>query len=176
VEEPEGNGSHPIFTIGLIGHPYLLYDEYVSHRLVPQLREMGVKVLSPEMVERARLRASICELVERPYWACEDEVIGAGAYYLGRGEVDGVVSVVAFGCGPDSLMIEVLQRYAKRLGKPFMQLTLDEHTAETGLMTRLEAFLDMVRRGKRPQGISPPASWSQRGGSKRGSASWVYLA
>lgn len=46
-------------------------------------------------------------------------------------------------------MIALLQRYAKQSGKPFMSLTFDEHTAETGLITRLEAFIDMVQRRKK---------------------------
>jgi len=32
-----------------------------------------------------------------------------------------------------------------------MSLTLDEHTAEAGMVTRLEAFLDMIERKKRRQ-------------------------
>ncbi|MDI6814616.1 MAG: acyl-CoA dehydratase activase-related protein [Dehalococcoidales bacterium] len=147
-EEPKGNGFNPTITIALIGHPYLLYDEHINHQLAPRLREMGAKILFPGMVEKGELRAAIYQLVERPYWTCEDEIIGAGVYYL-RGDVDGVISVAPFGCGPDSLMIALLQRYAKQLGKPFMSLTFDEHTTETGLITRLEAFIDMVQRRKK---------------------------
>ena len=147
-EKPKDNGFASTITIALIGHPYLLHDEYVNLRMVPRLQERGAKVLFPEMVGRSELRASLYQLVERPYWTCEDEIIGAGAYYLPRNEIDGVISVVTFGCGPDSLMVELLQRRAKQQGKPFMHLTFDEHTAETGLVTRLEAFLDMIRRRK----------------------------
>ena len=82
------------------------------------------------------------------YWTCEREIIGAGGYYL-KDSVDAIVSVVPFGCGPDSLMIELLQRQAHQLNKPFLNLVLDEHTAEAGLLTRLEAFVDMTRRGKK---------------------------
>jgi len=148
-EEPKDNGFASTITIALIGHPYLLHDEYVNQRMVPRLQDRGVKVLFPEMVGRSELRAALYQLAERPYWTCEDEIIGAGAYYLPRNEVDGVISVVAFGCGPDSLMMELLQRCAKQQGKPFMHLILDEHTAETGLVTRLEAFLDMIQRRKK---------------------------
>ena len=82
------------------------------------------------------------------------QVIGAGAHYLESG-VDGVIAVVAFGCGPDSVMLDVLQRHARRqTGKPFMVLTLDEHTAEAGLLTRLEAFVDMLERRKLRPAIS----------------------
>jgi len=165
-EEPKDNGFNPIITIALIGHPYLLYDEYINHRLAPRLREMGAKILFPEIVGRGELRTAIYELVERPYWTCEDEIIGAGVYYL-RGDVDGVISVAPFGCGPDSLMIALLQHYAKRSGKPFMALTFDEHTAETGLITRLEAFIDMVQRQKKTGSRYVPAPHFVREGREQ---------
>ena len=145
-----GDDFIPLLTVALIGHPYLLYDEYANHRLVTRLRRMGAKVMFPEVVGRAELRASMSEVVDSQYWTYEEEVIGAGAHYL-RSEVDGVISVAAFGCGPDSLMVELLQRYSRHLGKPFLSLVLDQHTSETGLITRLEAFVDMISRGeKRP--------------------------
>jgi predicted nucleotide-binding protein (sugar kinase/HSP70/actin superfamily) len=57
---------------------------------------------------------------------------------------------MAFGCGPDSVMMDIVRRQATRLKTtPFMSLTLEEHTAEAGLITRLEAFLDMIQRKKK---------------------------
>jgi predicted nucleotide-binding protein (sugar kinase/HSP70/actin superfamily) len=47
-------------------------------------------------------------------------------------------------------MMDMVQRQAIRLKTtPFMNLTLEEHTAEAGMVTRLEAFLDMIQRRKR---------------------------
>ena len=63
---------------------------------------------------------------------------------------DGVIGIMTFGCGPDSLMMDMVHRQAARLKMtPFMSLTLEEHTAEGGIVTRLEAFLDMIYRRKR---------------------------
>lgn len=136
-------------TIALIGHPYLIHDEYVNHRIATRLGSLGAKVVTAEMATREELDAGVARLVGRPYWTYEDEVVGAGGHYL-ESKVDGVISVVAFGCGPDSVMIDVVQRYTKRhQTPPFMALTLDEHTAETGLLTRLEAFVDMIARRKK---------------------------
>lgn len=137
----------PSLTVALVGHPYLLYDEHVNHRLVQRLQRMGVKLVFPEMVAQNDLHRSISEVVESQYWTYEPEVIGAGDYYLRNG-ADGLILVVAFGCGPDSLMAEMLQRPAREQGKPFLRLIIDEHTAETGLLTRLEAFIDMSRRNR----------------------------
>jgi predicted nucleotide-binding protein (sugar kinase/HSP70/actin superfamily) len=138
-------------TIALIGHPYLLYDEHINHRLIHRLEQAHYKVLTPEMLTTERLELAIARLVGRPYWTYEEEVIGAGGHYLESG-VDGVIGIMAFGCGPDSLMMNMVHRQAARLRtSSFMSLTLEEHTAEAGVVTRLEAFIDMIHRRKRRQ-------------------------
>ncbi len=136
-------------TIAVIGHPYLIYDEYINHRLIERLEQAGNRVVTPEMVPLAELKAGVTAVTGGAYWTYEDEVAGAGGYYL-KNEADGVIGIMAFGCGPDSLMMDMVRRYAASLkSTPFMSLTLEEHTAEAGVVTRLEAFTDMVYRRKR---------------------------
>lgn len=134
--------------IAVIGHPYVLYDDYISHRLISRLQNRGVKVFTPEMVSQKALNAAARRLAGDPHWSFESDIIGAGEYYL-EDEVDGVISVSVFGCGPDSMMIGFVQHRAKELEIPFLPLSLDEHSSEGGLLTRLEAFLDMVKRRER---------------------------
>ena len=103
------------------------------------------------MLTTEELQSATARLVGRAYWTYEEEVVGAGEHYLGSG-ADGVIGIMAFGCGPDSVMMDMVQRQATRLRTtPFMSLTLEEHTAEAGIVTRLEAFLDMIHRRKRRQ-------------------------
>ncbi|MFC1870930.1 acyl-CoA dehydratase activase-related protein [Chloroflexota bacterium] len=136
-------------TVALIGHPYLLYDEHINHRLIHHLEQAHYTVLTPEMVNTTQLEASIARLAGRAYWTYEEEVVGAGGHYLESG-VDGIIGIMAFGCGPDSVMMDTVRRQASRLkSTPFMSLTIEEHTAAAGLMTRLEAFLDMIQIRKR---------------------------
>ena len=87
------------------------------------------------------------ELGQEPYWTFEDEVVGASGSLLQR-NVDGLISVSTFGCAPDSVMLGVLPRAARRADKPYMPLVLDEHSGQAGLITRLEAFADMLLRRK----------------------------
>jgi len=138
-------------TIALIGHPYLLYDEHINHRLIYRLEQAHNKVLIPEMLTTEELELATSRLVGRAYWTYEEEVVGTGEHYLQNG-ADGVIGIMTFGCGPDSLMMDMVHRQAAKLGTTaFMSLTLEEHTAETGVVTRLEAFLDMIYRRKRRQ-------------------------
>ena len=69
-------------------------------------------------------------------------------------KIDGSITLNAFGCGPDSLMIERITRKAKEANKPILSLTIDEHTGEAGFITRLEAFIDMLFRKKRSKIIN----------------------
>jgi len=146
---PSLEPAPPETTIAVIGHPYLLYDEHITHRLIHRLEQSGSRVLTPEMATAPELEQAITRLVGRPYWTYEEEVVGAGGHYL-RNAAQGVIGIMAFGCGPDSLMMDMVHREATRLRTtPFMSLTLEEHTAEAGIITRLEAFLDMIHRRKR---------------------------
>ena len=149
AESGKGPSQPTSLTIAIIGHPYLLYDELINHRLIHRLEWANNKVLTPEMLTAEELQSATARLVGRAYWTYEEEVVGAGEYYLGSG-ADGVIGIMAFGCGPDSVMMDMVQRQATRLRTtPFMSLTLEEHTAEAGIVTRLEAFLDMIYRRKR---------------------------
>ena len=71
---------------------------------------------------------------------------GSGLYFDQDEHIDGIVYLACFGCGQDSLIGEIIER---RMNKPFIMLTVDEHTGETGLLTRLEAFVDMIERQRR---------------------------
>jgi hypothetical protein len=53
------------------------------------------------------LEAADASLTGRAYWTYEAEVVGAGAHYL-QHEADGVIGVIAFGCGPDSIMMDIV--------------------------------------------------------------------
>ncbi len=142
------DGKH---TVALIGHPYNLYDTYITHNLVSKLRSLGVKVVTSEMATPEELRQGILDLTGQPYWTYEDEVVGAAGHYLRDERVDGFIAVGSFGCGPDSTLLDVVQRVAREAGRPFMSLIIDEHTGEAGLVTRLEAFVDMLARRKRKE-------------------------
>ncbi len=147
ARKPENNPRERTqTTIAIIGHPYILYDEHVNHRLIHRLELVQNKVLVPEMLSTEQLNSAIVRLTGGAYWAYEEDVVGAGGHYL-QNSAEGVIGITTFGCGPDSQMMDIVRRQAAReRNTPFMNLTLDEHTAEAGLITRLEAFLDMTRR------------------------------
>jgi predicted nucleotide-binding protein (sugar kinase/HSP70/actin superfamily) len=134
-------------TVAVVGHPYNLYDDYATHRLLARLRALDVRVRTSDSVHPAGRWAGVEELGQIPYWTFEDEIVGASGSLLQR-NVDGLISVSTFGCAPDSVMLSVLAQAARHANKPYMSLILDEHSGQAGLITRLEAFVDTLFRRK----------------------------
>lgn len=133
--------------LGLIGHPYNLYDSYTSMNLIDRLKKQGVKIFTLENISEEDMEKEVAALPKDLFWTYEKEIVGAAFYWLHTKMVDGVIYVLSFACGPDSLIQVLLEDEArKKAHLPFLPLVIDEHSAEAGLVTRLEAFLDMVKR------------------------------
>lgn len=131
--------------VGLIGHPYNIYDGYVSMDAIKKLRRMGAAVLTAENVSEKTVNRHASMLPKKLFWTLGRRMIGAANHYMERPDISGLVYVAAFGCGPDSMTGELIEREARARRIPFLSLNIDEHTGEAGVVTRLEAFLDMVR-------------------------------
>lgn len=136
-------------SIALISHGYNIFDERTSMKIFDKLEKMDVKVYSSLQLSNEQMDDGIKALGQEMYWANEREMTGAAGHYLKDIKIDGLITLTAFGCGPDSLMIERITRQAKRFNKPLLNLTIDEQTGEAGFITRLEAFVDMLFRKKR---------------------------
>lgn len=140
--------EYPI-SIALVGHGYNIFDDRVCMKISDKLEKMDVKVCTSLQLSSEQLNEGIASLGNDKYWANEDEVTGTAGHYLKDNKIDGIITITAFGCGPDSLMIERITRHAKQFGKPLLNLTIDEQTGEAGFVTRIEAFVDMLFRKKR---------------------------
>jgi predicted nucleotide-binding protein (sugar kinase/HSP70/actin superfamily) len=132
-------------AVAVIGHPYNVYDPYISMNIIGRLRKLGASVVTAEHLAEKIVRKNASRLPKKLFWTLGQTMIGASFQYFNRPDIAGVVHIAAFGCGPDSMTGELIERHARAIGVPFLNLTLDEHTGEAGVVTRLEAFLDMVR-------------------------------
>lgn len=142
--KPQPAGSFR-YTIGVIGHPYLLYDNFISMKLVQKLEGKAIKVITPEMIDPQIIDERCRELSKRMFWSSGKNLIGSALYIMDNDYVDGLLLITAFGCGVDSLAGEFIEKHARRYyKKPFMVLNVDEHTGDAGFNTRLEAFSDLL--------------------------------
>jgi predicted CoA-substrate-specific enzyme activase len=119
----------------LIGRPYNSLDPGVSMDISRKLTDLGVKVIPMDMVS---LPPDDFKFI---YWQSGRRILRAAK--LAR-ETPGLypVYISNFGCGPDSF---ILHHFKQVMGdKPHLILELDEHSADAGLITRCEAFLDSL--------------------------------
>ncbi len=136
-------------SVALIGHGYNIYDKRVCMDIFKKLENMDVQVYNAYQLTVEQLKGGMNLLHSSLYWANQYEMTGCAGHYFTDKKIDGIITITAFGCGPDSLMLEDIKRKAKSYSKPLLNLTIDEHTGEAGFITRIEAFCDMLSRSKR---------------------------
>ncbi|MFH1151181.1 MAG: acyl-CoA dehydratase activase-related protein [Actinomycetota bacterium] len=148
-EAPAAGGRPPDVTVALVGHEYLVHDAFISHGLVRKLEKLGATVVHMSQVPGDVVERELA-LYPGIAWSYEKELLGSASHFLGRDDIDGVMMVIGFACGPDSIIVEIITReVARDSGPPMTTLVLDEHTGEAGVSTRVEAFVDLIRRSRR---------------------------
>ncbi|MCX8036862.1 MAG: acyl-CoA dehydratase activase-related protein [Candidatus Sumerlaeia bacterium] len=144
---PETPPSTPDFRIALLGHPYITFDWEFNLGIIAKLRSLSVWVVPTESVPSKRADSAVRKLDKNVYWISGREALGSALFFLKRGGIDGIIYLSCFKCGVDGLLLDVVKSAARRqTNVPYLALTLDGHDNEVGLMTRLEAFVDIVRR------------------------------
>jgi predicted nucleotide-binding protein (sugar kinase/HSP70/actin superfamily) len=138
---PEFPSGQP--KIALISHFYNLEDDFISHDIIDTFKKNGFLIYTKENLPNSILQNSE-GFADKIRWVYERELYNACNYYLDK--VDGICTIISFGCGPDSLIAEVMLEKARVLNTPFLQLIIDEHTGQAGLITRLEAFIELIKR------------------------------
>ena len=76
-------------------------------------------------------------------------VYNASLYINENRMADGIIHLTAFGCGPDSVIGKMMEINCEEENIPFMTMRVDEHTGESHVQTRLEAFIDMLKMKKK---------------------------
>lgn len=141
------NDKSQELTVAIVGHPYNIFDNYINMNIIEKLKRLGVGVITEEYVDEALIDQEIKSLYKRPFWTFARNSYGFASNVYRENKVEGIIYISSFACGIDSVVIELIK---ERIGKfPFMTLKIDEHTGEAGLDTRVEAFVDMLRRGVR---------------------------
>jgi predicted nucleotide-binding protein (sugar kinase/HSP70/actin superfamily) len=139
----------------LLGHGYNIFDTFINLDFQKKLQDQGVEVITIENLPKFVFEKPVIVNPRggklRNYWRHEEEIMQSIRYFLteGRDEIDGVIFLISFACGPDSLISELIMRDMKVVGLPFLEITMDEHSGEAGLLTRVESFVEMIRRKKR---------------------------
>lgn len=133
--------------IALVGHRYVLNDEFSNLNIIEILSQKGVDIITSFQMPRKIIDRQMKTLEFNLYFDYVQEILGTIMFFLESGKIDGILQLAVFSCGPDSIILELASRYSRRKPKiPLLQLVIDELTSEIGFNTRIEAFLDMLER------------------------------
>jgi len=136
----------PRLNIAVVGHSYNIYDSYVNMDMVNKLKNNGVNILTVDMVDSSIIKEKVKTLSKKMFWNYGTRAIGSVLHFLDRKDIDGIIYLMSFGCGIDAFVGDMVERRVRRKKDlPYMVLTIDEHTGEAGMDTRIEAFIDMIR-------------------------------
>jgi predicted nucleotide-binding protein (sugar kinase/HSP70/actin superfamily) len=139
----------------MVGRPYNAFDPGTNLNLHRKLRQLGVQAIPMDFLPTDRVED--LDEVKPMYWRFGQKILGAAELIRKDPRLFGIY-ITNFGCGPDSFIQHFFKD--KMAGKPFLEIEIDEHSADVGAITRLEAFLDSLKNATIPEVASrPPRRW-----------------
>jgi len=130
----------------LLGRPYNSTDTHLNLGLVEKLITQNVMPIPLDMLDLSSY--NIFTNYRSMYWPNGQKIIAA-AQLVAKTEGLYAVYLSNFRCGPDSFIWHYVTEELK--GKPFLHLEVDEHSADAGMVTRIEAFLDSLKGSEKNQ-------------------------
>ncbi len=154
----------------LIGEFFVLLDPYTNQNIEKELGEMGVEVqrqimfsdwlehvLKPSIFYKKESHRERCVKYAKKYMKraiggeCI-ETIGDTVYAAKHG-IDGIIHISPFSCMPEIVAQNILPKVSKNENIPVLSLVLDEQTGKAGYITRIEAFIDLIKRRQQKYAI-----------------------
>ncbi len=152
------DSRRPVLKLGLVGDMYTILTPFLNLNLERELARLRV-----EAVRWFRIALNVPPPL--PFVLRRDrkaQGMRAGSSYLARdvggfaratvneaalmaqGEVAGLIHVAPFNCTPEIVAQSALVALQRDQRIPVLNLSFDEQTGRAGVVTRLEAFIDML--------------------------------
>ncbi len=129
-----------LIKLVILGRPYNTGDPELNLKTVEKLINQNVLPIPLDFLPLESMH--ITEDYPSMYWPNGQRIL-AGARYVAQHEDLFALYISNFRCGPDSFLTHYVHDEMK--GKPYLEIEIDEHSADAGLITRYEAFLDSLR-------------------------------
>jgi predicted CoA-substrate-specific enzyme activase len=133
----------------ILGRPYNTTDPLLNLRLVEKLINLNTLPIPVDFLPL--LEENIFEDYRMMYWPNGQKIMSASRI-VKRSDNMYAVYMGNFRCGPDSFLTHFVRDEMK--GKPYLHIEVDEHSADAGLITRCEAFLDSLDGYQKVKGIN----------------------
>lgn len=147
--------------VGIIGEIYTIIEPFVNLDVEKKLGHLGVEVekaLTPSDWARHHIFTfPFGSKEEKNKWEAAKpylstlvgghgrETIGSAVQYAQQG-FDGLVQIFPLTCMPEIVAESILPSIGRDYDIPILTLVVDEMTGEAGYQTRLEAFVDLLKK------------------------------
>lgn len=157
--------NRDVIHVDLTGEIYVVLDPFSNLEIEKELGRMGVHVhrklnlsdwtntflkpafLKSELSHEEKAKVFAEKFLKRDIGGDAIESIGDTAMAPGR-KSHGVVHLLPFTCMPEIISQNILPNVRVEEDIPVLSLVLDEQMGRAGYITRLEAFIDLIRRRK----------------------------
>ncbi|MBN1648673.1 MAG: hypothetical protein JW874_11630 [Spirochaetales bacterium] len=121
----------------LFGRPYNAFSALGNKGIPYKFASRGYRIIPCDFIDFQDEADP-----EHVYWGMGETIVKGGKFISKHPNLFGVY-ITNFSCGPDSFVVNYFRKEQGR--KPSLTLELDNHTADAGLDTRIEAFIDVVK-------------------------------
>ncbi|MEN8264100.1 MAG: acyl-CoA dehydratase activase [Nitrospirota bacterium] len=129
----------PERTVVIVGRAYNAFDSGINLEIPKKLSAMGLFSIPMDYLPLETI--DISEKWDNMYWRSGQNILKAAEIIRDNPKLFALV-IGNFSCGPDSFINRFFEDTMG--GKPFLQIEIDEHSADAGVITRCEAFLDSI--------------------------------
>ncbi|MBN1288616.1 MAG: CoA protein activase [Actinobacteria bacterium] len=165
----EKTGEKPL-QIAIVGEIYTVLEPAINFDIERRLGEKGILVhpvmsvykwlfrplkVDPSITVSERRARKIAKPYVPYVLGGEEHQTITGTIDASRKGYDGVIHLYPFTCMPENICRSILPKLESKYDMPLLNLCLDEHASPTGIETRLEAFVDLLKqRRKKPHAPS----------------------
>ena len=158
--------NREVLNVDVTGEIYLVCDQFSNQDIEKELGKMGVQTrisltvssflkdaIIPKIFRRGETHLERANRLAKPYLMRD---IGGDALecvsdvaYANERKIDGIIHISPFTCMPEIMSQNIFPSMRENCDIPILPLIMDEQTGKAGYLTRLEAFVDLMRRRKR---------------------------
>lgn len=125
----------------LVSHSYNLNDNLVGDIIKEILNDLDVDVIMGDVINVDGDKDLYKNISPRLYWTYNQELLNNIIEF--QNDVDGIILMSTFPCGPDSLVNEMCMR---KINTPIINVLIDELSSKEGMQTRIESFIDIIKK------------------------------
>lgn len=175
MKQVEIDPQKDVLYVDITGEIYIVNDEFSNQNIERELGRMGVQVrrsltltsflkdaIIPKIFRKGETHLQRAFRLAEPYLKRDIggdslECVSDVVYAKERG-ADGIIHLSPFTCMPEIMSQNIFPAMREDCDIPILALIMDEQTGRAGYITRIEAFVDLMRRRKRKMQMNQKCS------------------